>query len=613
MSLIRMADESAGDVVPSIGRLRAAYRRGASVIGCVASAYDRIAEHLDNPIWITPVPRDQALERAQALERQSASERTMPLWGIPFAVKDNIDVAGMPTTAGCPQYAYVARENAPVVQRLLDAGAILIGKTNLDQFATGLVGTRSPYGACRNALDPRFISGGSSSGSAVAVALGLVSFALGTDTAGSGRVPAAFNNIVGLKPTRGAISTRGVVPACRSLDCVSIFAHDCADALEVLRVARAYDRADPYSRPSEPWMASAADARRFAVPREREFFGDGEYARRFEEAIARFCALGFEPVEVDYEPFLEAQRLLYDGPWLAERCAAIGEFATQHPDALDPVVRSILERAAPLSAVDAFKGAYRLAELRREIEELWEEVPVLLVPAAPTIYTIAEIEADPVALNSRLGWYTNFVNLLDLAAVNVPAGLRADGLPFGVSLIGPAHADETLANIGGRMHAALGRGSGTMPNAYQPAAAPAAQAARSRVHLAVVGAHLSGLPLNGQLTERRARLLARARTALCYRLYALEDGAAPRPGMVRVGDGDGGAIEVEVWEIAAEPFGSFVAEVAPPLGIGTIELEGGEQVKGFLCEHYAVAGKTDITQWGGWRNWLAHQREHGSR
>ena len=608
-----MVNESLSDAAPSIGSLRAAYRRGASVLRCVSSAYDRIAAHRDNPIWITLVPRDQALERAQLLERQSASERSRPLWGIPFAVKDNIDVAGMQTTAGCPQYAYLARENAPVVQRLLDAGAILIGKTNLDQFATGLVGTRSPYGACRNAFDARFISGGSSSGSAVAVALGLVSFALGTDTAGSGRVPAAFNNIVGLKPTRGAISTRGVVPACRSLDCVSILAHDCADAIEVLHVVRAYDRDDPYSRRSEARMATLADTRRFAVPSKPEFFGDREYARLFDDAIARFCALGFEPVEVDYGPFLEAQRLLYDGPWLAERCAAIGAFATQHPDALDPVVRGILERAAPLSAVDAFKGAYRLAELRREIDGLWEQVPVLLVPAAPTIYTIAQIEADPVALNSRLGWYTNFVNLLDLAAVNVPAGVRPDGLPFGVSLIGPAHADEMIASIGGRMHAALGLWSGAIPNASHPAAAPGAPTAPSRVRLAVVGAHLSGLPLNGQLTQRGAQLLASVRTAPCYRLYALDDGAVPRPGMVRVGAGSGGAIEVEVWELAIEQFGSFVAAVTPPLGIGTVELEGGEQVKGFLCEHYAVQSKTDITQWGGWRSWLAHQREHRSR
>ena len=608
-----MANETVSDVVPAIGSLRAAYRRGAAVSDCVSGAYDRIAAHRDNPIWITLVPRDAVLEQAKALERQSASERARPLWGIPFAVKDNIDVAGMPTTAGCPQYAFVAGENAPVVQRLLDAGAILIGKTNLDQFATGLVGTRSPYGACRNAFDPRFISGGSSSGSAVAVALGLVAFTLGTDTAGSGRVPAAFNNIVGLKPTRGAISTRGVVPACRSLDCVSIFARDCADAIEVLRVARGYDREDPFSRRAETRMAACADARRFAVPRQREFFGDREYARLFEESIARLCALGFEAIEVDYAPFLEAQRLLYDGPWVAERCAAIGEFAAQHPDALDPVVRGILDRAAPLSAIDAFNGAYHLARLRREIEGLWEQVAVLLVPGAPTIYTIAQVEADPVALNSRLGWYTNFVNLLDLAAINVPAGLRADGMPFGISLIGPAHADEALATIGGRMHTALGMWSGAMQSAYQPAAVPSAPAARRHVKLAVVGAHLSGLPLNGQLTERRAQLLACTRTAPCYRLYALDDGAVPRPGMVRVGAGEGGAIEVEVWELAVEEFGSFLVEIAPPLGIGTIDLENGEQVKGFVCEHYAVQGKTEITQWGGWRGWLAHLRGHRSR
>ena len=324
----------------------------------------------------------------------------------------------------------------------------------------------------------------------------------------------------------------------------------------------------------------------------------------------RLCALGLEPVEIDYAPFVEAQRLLYDGPWLAERVAAIGAFAKEHPDALNPVIRQILERAAPLSAVDAFEGMYRLAELRRGIEGCWGEASVLLVPAAPTIYRIDEIESDPVALNARLGWYTNFVNLLDLAAVNVPAGFRSDGLPFGVSLVAPAHADEVLANLGGRLHAALGLPSGACANTH-PAAAPSAPPGRRRVRLAVVGAHLSGLPLNAQLTERRARLLRTARTAACYRLYAMEDGAIERPGMLRVGPQDGGPLEVEVWELATEDFGSFVAAVTPPLGIGTVELEDGEQLKGFLCEHYAVQGKTDITQWGGWRSWLAHR--HGQR
>ena len=601
---------ASSDPVLSIGRLRSAYARGASPSECVTHAYDRIARHPDNPIWITLIPRDEALARARALERERSSSEAMPLWGVPFAVKDNIDVVGLPTTAACPQYAYVARSNAHVVERLFAAGAILIGKTNLDQFATGLVGTRSPYGACRNAFDARYISGGSSSGSAVAVALGLVSFALGTDTAGSGRVPAAFNNIVGLKPTRGAISMRGVVPACRSLDCVSVFANDCADALEVLRIAREYDAEDPFSRRCVPEITPIATGeRRCAVPRadQREFFGDRQNARLFEEAIARLASLGFDPIEIDYAPFLETQRLLYEGPWVAERLAAIEPFSAQHPDALDPVVRSIVERAAPVSAVDAFKGAYRLAELRRAIEPLWEQVAFMLVPAAPAIYTIEEIAADPVSLNARLGWYTNFVNLLDLAAINVPAGFRGDGLPFGVSLIGPAHADEWLVHVGGRMHSALGMPSGIGADAY-PEQAPSAPSTSVPVRVAVVGAHLSGLPLNGQLTARRARLLRSARTAPCYRLYALDAGAVPRPGMVRVAPGEGGAIDVEVWELAAAAFGAFVAEITPPLGIGTIELEDGEQLKGFLCEHYAVQGRTDITSWGGWRSWLASGR-----
>ena len=601
-----MMQGSDSDALFSIGRLRSAYAAGVAPSERIAQAYERIEEHRDNPIWITLVPRDQAIARARALQAQDGDAERGALWGVPFAVKDNIDVAGMPTTAACPDYAYTPAHNAPVVERLLDAGAILIGKTNLDQFATGLVGIRSPYGACRNAFAARFIAGGSSSGSAVAVALGLVSFALGTDTAGSGRVPAAFNNIVGLKPTRGHISTRGVVPACRSLDCVSIFALDCADALHVLRIASGHDPDDPFSRTTD--TRPLAEVRRFGVPRpeQRVFFGDREYARLYEQAIARLCALGLEPIEVDYAPFLEVQRLLYEGPWLAERLVAIGEFAARKPQALHPVLRQLLERAAPLSAVDVFKGMYRLAALRREIDPLWERIALLLRPAAPTIYRIDEVEADPIRLNAGLGVYTNFVNLLDLAAVNVPAGFRADGLPFGVSVIAPAHADEALAHIGGRLHTALGMPSGVMPGAY-PAQPPQAPIGTRHVRIAVVGAHLSGLPLNEQLTRCGAHLVRKARTAPIYRMYALDDAAIARPGMERVGSGGGGAIDVEVWELATAHFGAFVAQMAPPLGIGTIELEDGEQLKGFLCEHYAVQGKTEITGFGGWRNWLAHQ------
>jgi len=599
----------------SISALAAAYRGGLSPVAVAEAACERAEASGDNPIWIGPPARARALARAQQLEAGGAAARQLPLYGIPFAVKDNIDVAGLQTTAGCPEFAYVAQTNAHVVERLERAGAICIGKTNLDQFATGLVGTRSPYGACRNSFDQRYISGGSSSGSAVAVALEQVSFALGTDTAGSGRIPAAFNNIVGLKPTRGLVSARGVVPACRSLDCVSIFALDCADALAVLDVAAGYDARDAFSRHPAPSREEFGDRLRFAVPRasQLEFFGDAEYARLYAAAVQRLQDLGARCIEIDFGAFMEVQRLLYEGPWVAERLAAIGEFSAAHPDALVPVLRKILHGAGAMSAIDAFKASYRLAELRRATEAVWEQADLLLTPAAATIYRIDKVENDPVTLNSRLGYYTNFANLLDLAAVNVPGGFRDDGLPFGVSLIAPAHSDRALAAVGGRMHAALGMAAGATKRVLPTAAV--GPHASPMVRLAVVGAHLSGLPLNDQLTSRGATLVRRTLTAPHYRLYALADaGAVQRPGMVRSANGlPGMSIEVEVWQMSNEAFGSFVAAIPPPLGVATIELADGEPVKGFICEHYAVQGKTDISAWGGWRNWLNHGARSGAR
>ncbi|HEU4923811.1 MAG TPA: allophanate hydrolase [Burkholderiales bacterium] len=520
----------------------------------VHEAYARIAAHADNPIFIHAVPKEEALERAAAARG--------PLAGRLFAVKDNIDVAGLPTTAACPTFAYVANDTAPAVQKLLDAGAVLVGKTNLDQFATGLVGTRSPYGACRNAFDPSYISGGSSSGSAVAVALGIVDFALGTDTAGSGRVPAAFNNLVGLKPTRGLVSTQGVVPACRSLDCVSVFAKTCRDALEVFELM---------SRPFDP----VAPRFGVAVPRQLEFHGDRDYERLFSEAVARLVALGGTVREIDFEPFLEVQLLLY-GPWVAERLAEGFPL-----DQMLPVTRKVIESGARYSAADAFRAQHRLASLRKKCT--FEDI--LVVPGAPTIYRIAEVEADPIELNSRLGRYTNFVNLLDLAAITVPAGFRADGLPFGITLIGPAFSDYALAAAAARFH-----GENEIPG-------PA-----SGVQLAVVGAHLAGMPRNHELTERGARLVRTTRTAWAYRLFALDG----KPGLVRAEHGT--SIEVEVWDMPARRFGDFVAGIPAPLGIGTLELEDGTRVKGFLCEHHAVQGRPDISSWGGWRAYCANLR-----
>ena len=548
--------------------------------------YDRIESAPLNPVWISIVPREAALARAAALEADPAN-KTKPLYGVPFAVKDNMDVAGMPTTAGCPDYAYVPQQTAFVVQRLLDAGAILIGKTNLDQFATGLVGVRSPYGACSSIYDERYLSGGSSSGSAVAVASGLVTFALGTDTAGSGRVPAAFNNLIGLKPSRGLLSTEGVVPACRSLDCVSIFARNLDDARAAFDVACAFDATDPFARkmPAAP-PALAPQSLRVGVPAraDLEFFGDEEAESLYYAALEK---LPGERVEIDFKPFREAAMLLYSGPWVAERLAAIREFASNHAEAIHPIVRGIITGASKYSAVDTFTALYKLAALRRETEHQWELMDVLALPTTGTIYTKEAVEKDPVQLNTNLGYYTNFVNLLDLSALAIPAGFRANGLPFGISLIAPAFADHALLNL------AAGKSEGTP---------------RGHVEIAVVGAHLSGQPLNHQLTSRGAWLVKTTRTAPEYRFYALPNTTPPKPGLVREPGFEGPGIEVEVWCMTDAAFGTFVAEVPPPLTIGTVRLADDKSVKCFLTEPYAVTGARDITSLGGWRAFVAAPR-----
>jgi allophanate hydrolase len=586
----------------TIEQLRAGYAAGGSVRAVVERVLGAIAAARSNPVWISVMPRERLLERAAALDGLDAAARArLPLFGIPFAIKDNIDCAGLPTTAACPAFAYEPPDDAAVVARLVAAGAIPVGKTNLDQFATGLVGTRSPYGAVRNAIDPAWISGGSSSGSAVAVALGQVAFALGTDTAGSGRVPAAFNGLVGLKPTRGLLSTRGVVPACRTLDCVSVFARSVADAVAVRDVAAAFDPADPFSR-SAVRPAIDAAAFRFGVPREAqlEFHGDTGYARCFRAAAAAIRRAGGRIVEIDFAPFLDAQALLYDGPWIAERQSAVGPFARAHPEALHPVTARVLASGAAFTAVDAFEAQYRLAALRRETEAVWASVDALLLPAAPTIYTVAELEANPVELNSRLGRYTNFANLLDLCALNLPAGSRVDGMPFGVSLLAPAFQDRRIAAVAARLELLL---AGTGSSASLAAGEPAGP--ERPVRLAVVGAHLSGMPLNHQLTDRAAKLVRATRTSASYRLYALTDQVPPKPGLVRCPEpAAGGPVDVEVWALSEQAFGAFVAEVPPPLCIGTVELADGERVKGFLCESHALAGREDITALGGWRRFV---------
>ena len=419
-----------------LASLRSLYQsRVAKPTDVVAAVYDRIGAGPLGPIWISLVPRKYAMAQARELESDPLAA-ARPLYGVPFAIKDNFDLSGLATTAGCPAYAYQPAQNATVVQALVDAGAIPIGKTNLDQFATGLVGTRTPHGACSSVFDPRYISGGSSSGSAVAVARGLVSFALGSDTAGSGRVPAAFNNLVGMKPSRGVLSTLGLVPACRTLDCVSIFAATCHDAHTVWESARGFDAGDPFSRVPSPGQAAtpwASGTFRFGVPAadQLQFFGDDEAAALYQKAVEDIKAIGGQKVEIDFSVFRAAADLLYSGPWVAERLAVIRQFLDQHGDQMDPVVREIISGARRYSAVDAFEAEYRLRELRRATEAQWERMDVLVLPTTGTIYTHDAVAAEPIKLNTNLGYYTNFVNLLDLAAVAVPAGFRSNGLPFG--------------------------------------------------------------------------------------------------------------------------------------------------------------------------------------
>jgi allophanate hydrolase len=512
-----------------------------------------------DPIWISkidPVPATAG-----------------PLHGLKYAIKDNIDYAGVPTTAACPAFAYTPQQSADVVERLNAAGAVAVGKTNMDQFATGLVGVRSPYGACSSVFHPEYVSGGSSSGSAVAVAKGLVDFSLGTDTAGSGRVPAAFNNLIGVKPTRGLLSMRGVVPACLTLDCVSIFARDLLTAQRALRAAAV--------RPLRPAAAWATEGFRFGVPAKEqwEFFGDEEARALYEASIARLAAAGGTQVEIDYAPFLETARLLYSGPWVAERYAAVGEFMEKHPNDTHPVVRDIILGAKRYSAVDVFRAMYRLDELRSITARAWHEIDVLLLPTTGTIYRIADVEANPVQLNTNLGYYTNFVNLLDLAALAIPAGFRpGNGLPFGVTLMAPANSDLSLLTLASRL---------------------------DRVEVAVVGAHLEGQPLHYQLVERGAKLVSRTKTAANYRLYALANTAPPKPGLVKEEGFAGPGIEVEVYAIPSKDFGSFVAMIPAPLGIGSVVLESGATVKGFICEPAGLAGAKEITQFGGWRKYRA--------
>jgi allophanate hydrolase len=593
----------------TIASLRAAYRAGTTTPEeTVKQFYARLRAHDDPAIFIALRNEVDVLAEAKALAASGADNR--PLYGVLVAVKDNIDVAGLPTTAACPAFAYQPKEDASAVAKLRRAGAVVVGKTNLDQFATGLVGVRSPYGVPRNPFNPALIPGGSSSGSAVAVAAGLVPLALGTDTAGSGRVPAGLNNIVGLKPSCGLVSTAGVVPACRSLDCVSVFALTADDAFEALRVIAGQDEHDPFSRDlSLGALADLPPALKIAVPRDadRFFFGDKRAETAFDEAIRSLSTLGATVIELDCGPLLEAARLLYEGPWVTERYAAVGEFVAKHRTETNPTVRDIILGGDKPSALDAFRAFYRLAELRVQSRRLLAGIDALMVPTVTAAFTIAEIQQEPVKRNSQLGTYTNFVNLLDLAGIAVPSSFAADGTPFGVTFLAPAGQDAYLASIGRAFHARSGLKLGAFGAKPPALAAIGAATASGEIAIAVAGAHLSGMPLNGELKTLGGRFLERAKTAPNYRMYLL-DGGTPKPGLLRASPRKGVAVELELWALPAEAFGRFVASVPPPLSIGTLALEDGRSVKGFLVEAEAVSQARDISEFGGWREFVARER-----
>jgi len=592
----------------TVGAIVEAHRSGAaSPEATVARAYARIRAHDDPAIFIALRAEADALAEAKALAAERS--RDLPLYGVPVAVKDNIDVAGLPTTAACPAFAYTPKADATCVARLKRAGAIVIGKTNLDQFATGLVGVRTPYGIARNLFDPALIPGGSSAGSAIAVSAGLVPLALGTDTAGSGRVPAGLSNIVGLKPSLGLISTAGVVPACRTLDCVSVLALTVDDAFAALAAIAGPDAADPYSRPRGLGALGALPRGvRLGVPMpgQRLFFGDQASAAAYDAALARLQRLGAAIVAFDMEPFYQAARLLYEGPWVAERYLVARALIASEPEAMHPVTRQVILGGAKPSAADAFAAFYELEALRRVRDHAFRSIDAMALPTVPTVYTVEQVLADPITLNSRLGTYTNFVNLLDLCALSVPASMRADGTPFGITLVAPAGADAALAALGRAFHADTALPLGATGTAQPPLAAISAHAADNEIAVAVVGAHLSGMPLNRELTSFGARFLEESATAADYRLFLLP-GAPAKPGLIRV-DAGGAAIAVEIWAMPADEFGRFVASVPPPLSIGTLALADGRKVKGFLAEAVATHGACDISAFGGWRAFMAQAK-----
>lgn len=600
-----MKAEMGAEQPETIAAIVTAHRAGTMTPAqTVARTYQRIRDHNDPAIFISLRDEKAAIAEAEKLAAKDAA--SLPLYGVPVAVKDNIDALGFPTTAACPAFSYTPTHDSTAVERLRAAGAIIIGKTNLDQFATGLVGVRSPHGIPKNSIREDLIPGGSSSGSAVAVGAGLVPLSLGTDTAGSGRVPAMLNNIVGLKPSLGMISTAGLVPACRTLDCISVFALTVDDAALALSVMAGPDQADPFSRdrPLEPITPFPANLR-LGVPRNGQliFFGDTKAEAAYGDALKRWTALGAELVEFDLEPFYETARLLYEGPWVAERYLVIKNLLASAPDSIHPVTREITAAGARLTAAETFSALYRLQGLRKIAERTFANIDALVLPTAPTAYTTAQVMANPIELNSRLGTYTNFVNLLDLCGLAVPAAMRADGIPFGITLLAPAGRDAILASIGRVFHADTKLTVGAKGVAQAPLALLPANSGDA-IPIAVVGAHLSGMALNGELKALNAKLIEATRTTPDYKLYALKT-TPPKPGLLRVEASKGASIELEIWSLSSSAFGRFVNAIPAPMAIGTIRLADGRSVKGFLVEPKVLGEARDITAYGGWRKFMA--------
>ncbi|MEM1434552.1 MAG: allophanate hydrolase [Pseudomonadota bacterium] len=545
----------------------------------------RSARNESHKVWIERLPA------ATSLGYATPPAEPGPLAGLTFAIKDNIDLAGVPTTAACPDFAYTPDRSATVVQRLMQAGALPLGKTNLDQFATGLVGVRSPYGECRNAIDPQRISGGSSAGSAVAVALGEADFALGTDTAGSGRIPAAFQGLVGLKPSRGLFPNTGVVPACRSLDCVTTMTRTVADAALLLTVMAGPDGLDPACRQLPPRFFP--NPPRVGVPdTNRLGFADPAWGpAQFDQARARLEAIGCTVVPIDVAPFVEAGALLYDGPWVAERAVVVGAFIAANPESVHPVTRRIIDGALSFDAQAAFRGFDALRTLAAKAAAVFETVDAVMVPTADRFPTVAEVLEDPIAINTALGRFTNFMNLLDYAAIAVPAAVTEAGLPFGVTLFAGAGTDTALLELAAQFTGETWSAARGYP-------------------LLLAGAHMDGLPLNHQVRSRGGRLLRRCRTAPGYRIFALPGGPPERPALVADSSSDA-SIEVELWDLPPETVGSFLAGIPAPLGLGKVQLDDGSEVVGFIGAAGCEQGARDVTVHGGWRGWLA-AREAGT-